>query len=71
LHVHFPIQFKFHLIENKSKKLGRPSLTFPDNWNTVYASWKAEEITAKTAMEITGTKRTSFYKLVSMMEDNQ
>ena len=50
------------------KKLGRPALTFPTNWDSVYASWKAGEITAKTAMEQTNTKRTSFYKLVGMME---
>ena len=52
----------------KGKKLGRPALVFPTNWNEVYASWKAGEITAKTAMEQTKTKRTSFYKLVGMME---
>lgn len=52
----------------KGKKLGRPALVFPANWNEVYASWKAGEITAKTAMEQTETKRTSFYKLVGMME---
>ena len=52
----------------KGKKLGRPALEFPANWNDVYASWKAGEITAKTAMEQTNTKRTSFYKLVGMME---
>ena len=51
------------------KKLGRPALTFPANWNEVYTAWKAREITAKTAMEQTGTKRTSFYKLVGMMEN--
>ena len=51
------------------KKLGRPALTFPANWNEVYTSWKAGEITAKTAMEQTGTKRTSFCKLVGMMEN--
>lgn len=45
------------------------ALTFPDNWNCVYRSWKAGEITAKTAMEQTGTKRTSFYKLVGMTEE--
>ena len=55
--------------KQKGKKLGRPALTFPANWNEVYASWKAGEITAKTAMEQTDTKRTSFYKLVGMMED--
>ena len=50
------------------KKLGRPALQFPANWNKVYASWKAGEITAKEAMEQTNTKRTSFYKLVGMTE---
>ncbi len=54
----------------KGKKLGRPALTFPPNWNEVYSSWKAGEITAKVAMERTGAKRTSFYKLVSLT-DNQ
>lgn len=51
------------------KKLGRPALTFPANWNEVYTAWKAGEITAKTAMEQTNTKRTSFYKLVGVMEN--
>lgn len=46
---------------------GENGLEHP-NWNEVYASWKAGEITAKTAMEQTNTKRTSFYKLVGMME---
>lgn len=54
--------------KQKGKKLGRPALTFPANWDEVYASWRAGEITAKTAMEQTGTKRTSFYKLVGMTE---
>lgn len=52
----------------KGKKLGRPSITFPDNWVSVYNSWKSGEITAKVAMEKTSTKRTSFYKLVKMYE---
>lgn len=55
--------------KQNGKKLGRPALTFPANWNEVYTSWKAGEITAKTAMEQTDTKRTSFYKLVSMTEN--
>lgn len=50
------------------KKLGRPALAFPANWDSVYNSWKMGEITAKTAMEQTGTKRTSFYKLVNLTE---
>ena len=50
------------------KKLGRPALTYPDNWKKVYADWKDGKITAKVAMELTDTKRTSFYKLVQMTE---
>ena len=53
----------------KGKKLGRPALAFPQNWEEVYSSWKAGEITAKTAMEQTNTKRTSFYKLVKKTEE--
>lgn len=55
----------------KGKKLGRPALQFPTNWKPVYTAWKAGQITAKTAMEQTNTKRTSFYKLVKLTEDTQ
>ena len=51
----------------KGKHLGRPGLKAPDNWQQVYSAWKAGTITAKTAMEQTGLKRTSFYKLVKKM----
>ena len=50
--------------KSKGVKFGRPALQFPANWNEVYTQWKNGEITAKVAMEKTGTKRTSFYKLV-------
>lgn len=53
----------------KGKHLGRPPVTFPSNWKEVYASWKNGAITAKRAMELTGLKRNSFYKLVSRMEN--
>ena len=52
----------------KGKKLGRPSITAPDNWSEVYASWRAGAITAKEAMHRTGLKRSSFYKLVKIMD---
>ena len=52
--------------KTKGVKFGRPALQFPANWNEVYTQWKNGEITAKVAMEKTGTKRTSFYKLVKM-----
>lgn len=44
---------------------GRPTIKKPSNWNSVFSSWKKGEITAKKAMEFTGLKRTSFYKLVN------
>jgi len=53
----------------KGKHLGRPGLIVPENWKEVYTAWKFGEITAKTAMEQTGLKRTSFYKLVKEMEN--
>ena len=52
------------------KRLGRSALEYPANWETVYTAWKVGEITAKVAMEQANTKRTSFYKLVNMMEEN-
>ena len=55
----------------KGKKLGRPALQFPTNWKPVYTAWKSGQITAKTAMEQTNTKRTSFYKLVKLTEGTQ
>lgn len=44
--------------------LGRPKARKPDNWDIVIADWKDGKITAKKAMELTGTKRTTFYKLL-------
>ena len=43
----------------KGKHLGRPGLVVPENWQEVYSAWKSGAITAKTAMEQTGLKRTS------------
>ena len=38
----------------KGKKLGRPAVAVPENWNEVYASWKSGKITAKEAMKRSG-----------------
>ena len=51
----------------KGKHLGRPRIAVPENWDEVYAAWKNGEITAKMAMERTGMKRTSFYKMVNRL----
>lgn len=42
---------------------GRPSATKPKNWDEVIAMWERKEITAVKAMELTGLKKTTFYKL--------
>ena len=51
----------------KGVKFGRPQAAYPDNWLPVIKQWKAGEITATKAMELTQTKRTTFYKLVNGM----
>lgn len=43
---------------------GRPKVKKPDNWDEVILSWKNGDITAVKAMELTGLKKTTFYKLV-------
>lgn len=51
--------------KQKGVKFGRPSAQTPDNWNKVIADWHSSKITAKKAMELTGIKRTTFYKLAN------
>lgn len=48
----------------KGVELGRPKAQKPPSWEEVIGQWKAGEITATKAMELTGTKRTTFYKLL-------
>lgn len=52
------------------KALGRPKATYPDNWKEVYDLWyNRKQITAKEAMERTGLKRNTFYKLAKEYEE--
>jgi DNA invertase Pin-like site-specific DNA recombinase len=44
---------------------GRKETEKPNNWNEVIADWKSGNITATKAIELTGVKRTTFYKLVN------
>ena len=48
----------------KGTRFGRPTLPLPENWDDVIGRWRAGEITAKKAMELTGTKPTYFYKMI-------
>lgn len=47
----------------KGKHLGRPKAELPGNWSDVMAQWHSGAITARKAMELTGTKRSTFYKM--------
>lgn len=49
--------------KSKGVPFGRPKAQQPDNWDSVICEWKNGNITAKRAMELTQTKRTTFYKL--------
>ncbi len=50
------------------KYLGRPIVQTPENWVEVMRRWKNGEITAVKAMELTGLKRSTFYKMVKGTE---
>ena len=51
--------------------IGRPAVTFPPNWDSVYLAWKSGAITAVEAMRRTGTKKSTFYKLVNKFESGE
>ena len=53
----------------KGKCLGRPKAELPDNWPGIMEQWHSGAITARKAMELTGTKRSTFYKLVRTYEE--
>lgn len=55
----------------KGKKFGRPHKKIPENWDEIYLSWTKKEITAKKAMEMTGLKRTHFYRLVKIYKEEK
>ena len=44
------------------EEYGRPKAQKPDNWDEVITKWQNGEITAVKAMELTGLKKTTFYK---------
>lgn len=53
----------------RGQHLGRRKAEFPPNWSEVYTKWKSKEIKAYTAMELLQLKRTTFYKLVNIYEN--
>ncbi|WP_242649826.1 recombinase family protein [Clostridium perfringens] len=57
------------LAKKKGKKLGRPKVEMPSNFEEVYTRWKKGELTAKRSMEILGLKKTIFYEMVKRFEN--
>ena len=51
------------LAKEKGKRLGKPPIEYPENWDNVYKVWKSGSITAREAMKQLTLKPTSFYKL--------
>ena len=51
------------LAKEKGKRLGKPPIQYPNNWQDVYLVWKSCTITAREAMKRLNLKPTSFYKL--------
>ena len=51
--------------------IGRPPITFPQNFEEYYAKWKRKEITGVAAMAALNLKPNSFYKLIHKFESGQ
>ncbi|WP_271853365.1 recombinase family protein [Planococcus maritimus] len=50
-------------------QFGRPAVFVSEEFKEVYKKWKAKELTAVEAMQEAGVKKTSFYKLVKVLEE--
>lgn len=59
------------IAKGKGVYKGRKKIEVDDTFKKVYDQWKAEEITAVKAMELTGLKRNTFYRRVSEYEENK
>ncbi len=46
--------------------LGRPKVARPTNWDDTIRAWREGKITAVKAMELTGVKRSSFYRMAKV-----
>lgn len=53
------------------KYKGRKPIEAPANFEIVYKRWKAKEITARKAMELTNLKTNTFYKITKQFETVQ
>lgn len=53
------------LAKEKGKRLGKPPIEYPENWDNIYKVWESGAITAREAMKQLNLKPTSFYKLAN------
>ena len=54
----------------QGKHLGRPMMKIPEGWDNIYMLWKSGEITAVEAMKRSGLKKSTFYKLAKLTDEN-
>ena len=54
----------------QGKHLGRPKMKIPEGWGEIYMLWKTGEITAVEAMKRSGLKKSTFYKLAKLTDEN-
>ena len=54
----------------QGKHLGRPKIKIPEGWGDIYMLWKSGEITAVEAMKRSGLKKSTFYKLAKLTDEN-
>lgn len=50
---------------------GRPNAEFPQDWTSYYEKWRLGKLTATKCMEILNLKRSTFYKLVKIYEQDK
>ena len=55
----------FDIRSSIAASTGRKKISFPDNWESLYAAWNNGEITAKEFMDKSGLKKGTFYHLVN------
>lgn len=51
------------------RPVGRPPITYPKKWDSVYNDWREKKITARQAMRLLDLKPNSFYNLVKRYDD--
>ena len=54
----------------QGKHLGRPMMKIPEGWDNIYMLWKSGEITAVEAMRKSNLKKSTFYKLAKLTDEN-